>query len=147
MQNKITKTFLVLIAFVAMLTLTNCTYNEAPYESSGSNLYTYTEFKTIYRSEWTQVEAGHWYKRLSLSYINKSVIDYGAVFVYYRNADNNWVMLPYSTTLYNTNGLQFSEEIWSGYALGTLDIDYVYTDPLDMTPPTTLELKIVVMRL
>ena len=38
----------------------------------------------------------------------------------------------------------YNEEIWFGYALGTIDIDYVYTNSLDPTP-TDLNLKVVVI--
>ena len=137
------------ILLVVMIALSNisCTYNESPiYSSTNSDTY----YKTIQWHEWEMVvpsKAGHWYKRLYISNITQSVINSGIVLVYYKNYEtNNWILLPYSTTLYNGLNQQFAEEIWFGYALGTLDIDYVYTNPLDMTP-TTIEFKIVVVRL
>jgi hypothetical protein len=136
---------LLLLAFMLFVLLFNagCSYNESP---NSPDYYSNSYFYVINKNDWESTsEAGHWFKRIDVSGITKSVIDYGTVFVYYRNSLNNWVLLPYSTTLYNSNGQQFAEEIWAGYALGTLDIDYVYTNPLDMTPPSELTLKIVIL--
>ena len=130
---------------IFMLLNVGCTYNESPLYTS---TYSETYNRTIFRHQWTSAgEQGHWYVRLNVPNIDRAVIDNGVVIVYYKNyITNNWIQIPYSTTLYNQYDQQFSEEIWFGYALGTLDIDYVYTNPLDMTPPETFELKIILLR-
>ena len=120
---------IVLLALLLPITLfcVSCTYNESP---TYSTTYSDTYKLTIYRSDWqSDGEAGHWFKRFTIQNITRDVIDNGLVLVYYKNSLNNWIQLPYSTTLYNGYGVQFAEEIWFGYALGTLDIDYVYTNP------------------
>jgi hypothetical protein len=137
---------ILLIAIIAIaLSNISCTYNESPTRSTEwSDNYS----RIIYKSEWGNVAPGHWFIRLNIPNITYNVLNYGAVLVYYKNIQtNNWIQLPYSTTLYNVLNQQFSEEIWFGYAFGTLDIDYVYTNPLDMTPPDLLELKIILVRL
>ncbi len=102
-------------------------------------------YYTINQQQWIEVEKYHWYTRISVPSITISTIDNGAVLVYYKNNVNTWVLLPYTTTLVNKNNDVYNEEIWSGFALGTVDIDYVYTNPLDPTPVNKLQLKIVVL--
>jgi len=143
--KKITK--IVLLIIVVSLFNISCTYNDSPTYSS---TYSDTYYITIHWNEWEEVvkgKPGHWFKRLNVPNIDREIIDNGLVLVYFKNYEfNNWIQMPYSTTMYNSFNQQFSEEIWFGYALRTLDIDYVYTNPMDMTP-RDLELKIVVVRL
>lgn len=103
-------------------------------------------YYTIYKNQWELDEPYHWFRRLVVPEVTIPAIDRGAVLVYFKNGLNTWVLLPYSTTLTNSIGQVYNEEIWSGFALGTIDIDYVYTNSLDPTPPDKLELKVVVMR-
>jgi hypothetical protein len=142
--SKITKSISLLFAIVIALSNASCTYNDSGHTTIHSDTY----IKIINYDEWRFVENGHWYIRIQMPNISKSVIDNGAVLVYFKDyTTNNWILLPYSTTFYNEYNQQFSEEIWFGYALGTLDIDYVYTNPNNMTPRQFLELKIVVIKL
>lgn len=134
---------LVLCITALSALLTSCD-SDAPLEYT--DVYSQTYFKTIQVSEWQIVEYGHWYKRINISTITTEICDYGMVLVYYKNSYNNWVPLPYSTTMYNANGELYTEEIWCGYALGTVDIDYVYNNPLDVSP-RNLDIKIVVLKL
>ena len=139
---KFTKSIL-LASLLFVISFTGCTYNESPvYSTTYSDTYSIT----IYRHQWDFEEIGHWFIRYNIPNLTPSVIDNGAVLVYYKNSVNNWVLLPYSKQ-YNQYGYQFIEEIWFGYAVGTLDIDYRYTNPFDMTPPQVLELKIILVRL
>jgi len=142
--SKYSKIGLLALLLCATIFNVSCTYNESP---TYSTTYSDTYQLTIYRNQWDTEEAGHWFKRFNIPNITKDVIDNGLVLVYYKNSLNNWVQLPYSTTLYNAYGTQFAEEMWFGYALRTLDIDYVYTNPLDMSPPQVLELKVILLRL
>ena len=135
---------LLLLAVLLLGVFAGCTYNESPvYSTDLSETYDIT----IRSHQWDLVEPGYWVRRLYMPNLTKSVIDYGAVIVYYKNSVNNWVMTPYQSVLYNVLGQQFAEEIWFGYSLQTLDIEYVYTNPLDMTPPDRLELKVVFLKL
>ena len=136
-------TFIALVLFNSLFSI-SCTYNESPVYSSA---YTETYFRTILISEWQKVEDGHWFVRLNIPNIKLPVVNNGTVLVYFKDNNKNWVALPYSTIFYNLQyNQQFTEEIWAGYALGTLDIDYVYTNPSDMTP-RNLELKILLLKL
>jgi len=144
--TKITKlVLLILILFVSLLNLT-CTYNESPvYSTTYSDTYNHT----IRWNEWEKIVDGHFFKRLYIKNITSTVIDNGVIFVYYRyNPNDNWIPLPYSTTYYKGNQ-QFAEEIWYEYGstLGTLDINYIYTEPYNMIPPDFLYLKIILVRL
>ncbi|MDR0927050.1 MAG: hypothetical protein LBO69_04710 [Ignavibacteria bacterium] len=146
MRTITTKISIALVAIFALLTITSCDSDNNSVNNPVQ--YSNTYFYTIYKNEWSFVENGHWYRRLNIPAITRNVIDYGVVLVYLKDeATNNWVLLPYSTTLYNAMNQIFTEEIWAGYALGTLDIDYVYTNSLDMTPRNFMEIKVVVMRL
>ena len=144
MKNLLSKKlFFLVYVLVFAISFQGC------YVEGGSEHYveleTYSEYFTIYKNSWIPTsEVGHWYYSINMSSITSAVVDRGAVFVYYRNNDNNWVLLPYSTTFYY-NGIQYSEEIWSGFARGRVDIDYVYTHPMDISP-RDLYLKIVVFR-
>ena len=137
-------TFIASVLFISLFGA-GCTtnYNDPIIQTIHSDTY----YRTVHRHQWEPAERlGQWFIRLNVPNITRTVIDNGAVLVYFKNSLNNWVALPYSTTVY-TLGQQFTEEIWAGYALGTVDIDYIYTNPADMTPPPTLELRILVIRL
>ena len=144
--SKIIKLTILAFSLFVSLFSASCTYNESPvYSTEDSDTYNCV----IYKYEWTPLEDGHWTKRLNIPNINRSIMDNGLVLVYYKyhyDGGWNWVQIPYSTTLY-VNGYQYAEEIWAGYSLGAVDIDYVYTNPLDMTPPNMLELKIIIVKL
>ncbi|MCL2039581.1 MAG: hypothetical protein FWG85_04030 [Bacteroidetes bacterium] len=143
--SKYLKNGTLAILLCATLFCVGCTYNESP---TYSTTYSDTYRLSIWRNDWqSDGEAGHWFKRFSIPNITKDIVDNGLVLVYYKNSLNNWIQLPYSTTLYNNYGIQFAEEMWFGYAIGTLDIDYVYTNPADMTPPQLLEIKVILLRL
>ena len=133
----------LLASLLFVISFTGCTYNESPvYSTTHSDTY----YITIYRNQWETEELGHWFVRYNIPNLTPAVVDNGVVLVHYRNSVNNWVLLPYSKW-YNQYGLQFVEEIWFGYAVGTLDIDYRYTNPLDISPPPVLELKVILVRL
>ena len=135
--------FLVTISIVFTILFSSCTYNENCVCPTSPKIYSY--YYTIHKNDWQSAERFHWFKRLDVPEITIPVIEKGSVLVYYKTSINTWVLLPYSTTLSNSDGIIYNEEIWSGFALGTVDIDYVYTNPQDPTPPNKLELKVVVI--
>jgi hypothetical protein len=146
MKTTITKNNLIVfaLALAFVIGISGCTYYESPEDPT---YYTNTYFYTIYQNDWSldsDDPYGHWFYRMNVNAITKDIIDMGFVLVYYRNDYNNWVQLPFSTTLYNKDGVLFTEEMWFGYALGTLDLDYVYTNPLELTPRNYLDIKVVV---
>jgi hypothetical protein len=139
---------LVFVFFVALVSilLTNCgdNYN---YDPNSSSTIIDTKYYTIYRNEWTPADDfGHYFIQLRNREIDINALENGAVLVYYQTEIDTWVLLPYSTTFWNKDGDLFTEEIWFGAALGTIDIDYVYNDLLDPTPRPELEIKVVVIK-
>ena len=145
------KILLLLPITIFVLSVNSCTSNDCTMKHIDAVQTTVRHF-TIYHNDWALAiydgvwDYGHWYCRLNIPAITIDVLNYGAVLVYYRDNLNNWVLLPYSTTWYNANGQLFTEEIWSGFALGTLDIDCVRTNPLNLTPISPLNIKVVIMR-
>ena len=133
-----------LALFSVMLSFISCTYHES--NPNNSEVYSNSYSYTIYVNDWIPVEfdPGHWYYSINIPAITSYIVNNGAVLVYYRNNDNNWVLLPYSTTFYNQYNEPYTEEIWSGFSRGRLDIDYVYTNKLDLNP-RRLDIKVLII--
>ena len=136
---------LLLSSLIFVLAINSCSYHEAPHNPVGSVQSTVRHF-TIWHFDWEMVEWGHWFCRLNVPDITMGVLNHGAVLVYYRDEHNNWVLLPYSTTLTNQFGQVFQQEIWAGFAFGTIDIDFVRTNPLNLTPISPLNIRVVILR-
>ncbi len=136
------KLFLLLTSISLLFLINSCEVDNC---TCPTNNRMYSYFYKIYKNDWTDVEPFHWYSRINVPRITMATIDEGAVMVYYKNSVNTWVSLPYSTTLVNEAGTIYNEEVWSGFALGTVDIDYVYSNPLDATPPDIFEIKVVII--
>lgn len=138
------KIYLLGLIIISLFTFNSCgdtyytTVEPSPKMTSESFYF------NINKNDWIKTEDYHWYLRINVPSITISTIDNGAVLVYYKNNVNTWVLLPYTTTFVNQRNELYNEEIWFGYALGTIDIDYVYTNSLDPTP-TDLNLKVVVI--
>jgi len=139
------KKLIILLLFISVFQLTNSSCSDSC-TCPNPGVHSESFYYTIYKNQWELAEPYHWFNRLIVPEITVPAINKGSVLVYFKNSINTWVLLPYSTTLVNNIGQTYTEEIWSGFALGTVDIDYVYTNSLDPTPPDKLELKIVVMR-
>jgi len=148
MQKKQKKSYkkigIILSFLVFILAFNSCTYYESPNNPSTAQA-TVRHF-TIWNFDWQPVEWGHWFCRINMPEITMGVLNFGTVLVHFRDHNNNWVLLPYSTTLQNQFGQTFTEEIWSGFALGTIDIDCVRTNPFNLTPISPLEIRVTVMR-
>ncbi len=111
------------------------------------SVYTQNFYETLFPDNWLIDEhdlEGHWFCELKFPEINNDVLASGAVLVYYLDEYKNWVLLPYTTEYVNTAGIPYHVELWSGYRLGYLDIDYINFN--NTNPPTKLELKITIIR-
>jgi hypothetical protein len=154
MKNIISKkNYLLPLILIIATAVSSCVDNDNINASGSGAYYMSTEFITITQNDWIKAtdnlgnwDNGHWYCRIDVPAITQDVISSGAVLVYYEDNNGNWVLLPYATTLYNSKENLFTEEIWSGYSLGIVDIDFVRTNELNLTPVDILNIKITILQ-
>lgn len=144
--EKMRKIVFILAITVMSIFATSCIDLDDNTITPAGGIVPYTYNFTITPSQWEYSgEKNHWFTRLSVPHINEDVIDYGAVLVYFKNRYNSWVLLPF-TTSFKDDSTSYNEEIWSSYFLWGVDIDYKYTHPNNATPPSTMNIKVVVLK-
>jgi hypothetical protein len=145
MKNTFYKKIAILFSFLIFgLSMNSCTYNEAT-DSFGST-QSIVRYYTIGYYDWIQEGYGYWSCWLNVPEITTNVMNRGAVFVYFRDNNNNWILLPYQTTLENQFGQIFQEEIWAGFGLGIINVECVRTNPVNLTPIIPLNIRIVILQ-
>ena len=135
------KKFNVLVlALFAVLAFTSC-QKEEDVDIVYGNTNIFSKTLTVYGSQWYFVSPTYAVD-LAVAEINQSVVDNGAVMVYYRNGYGEWQAMPNTIPVASTYASVYAFSFWNGHvSLYKTDTDLITLAPTDM------DVKIVVLSL
>lgn len=128
------------LGLVAVLAFTSC-QKEEDVDIVYGNTNMLSKTLTVYGSQWYFVDPDY-IADIPVAEINQSVVDNGAVMVYYRNGFGEWHAMPNTIPVTSTYASVYSFSYWNGYvSLYKIDTDLITGTPGD------LDVKIVVLSL
>jgi len=138
--DKMKKQNFLLLALFAIFTFTSC-QKEVDTDVVYGNTNIFSKTLTVYASQWYFVDPSYAVD-ITVAEINQSIMDNGAVMVYYRNGYGEWQALPNTFPVTNTYASVYAFSFGNGY----LSLYKTDTDLLTL-PPGDLDVKIVVLSL
>jgi hypothetical protein len=126
------------IVILSAFAFTSCTKDE---DIVYGNTNIFSKTLTVYGSQWYFVDPTY-VVDIPVAEINQSIMDNGAVMVYYRNGYGEWQALPNTFPVASTYASVYAFSYWNGFvSLYKTDTDLITLAPTDM------DVKIVVLSL